>query len=143
MNAHRESDVVLLYPGQSLLLQAARWVRSADWPPPRLVASWDARQSAAELRDAAVAIIDATETPGEAMAALERCLPSLQPGRVAVYCEQVHAGLELFVRVRGVPLLLGPMSPREWSAFLEPMERAASADRTAREAWRVPARRAG
>lgn len=122
MIIHRHGDVVLFYAEQSLLTQVAAWVRGAGSLSLRLVASPDPLIVARALGDAVVAIIDATPRPGEAMAALERCLRSLSARQTAVYTEQMHHGLELFSRVRGVQLLMGPMSPPEWDAFFEPFE---------------------
>ena len=66
-------------------------------------------------------IIDATDSPRPAMVALGVCLEELSPDRIAVYTEQMHSGLEILVRSRGVALLLGPMSRLEWEAFLRPV----------------------
>lgn len=122
MIIHRHGDVVLFYAEQPLLTQVAAWVRGEGSLSLRLVSSRDPLIVARALGDAVVAIIDATRQPGEAMAALERCLRSLSARQTGIYSEQMHHGLELFARVRGVQLLMGPLSPPEWDAFFAPFE---------------------
>jgi hypothetical protein len=116
-------EVVLFLAEESLLFQVATWVRSEGRFSLRLVTSPDPFTTARALDEAAIAIVDATREPGEAMGILERSLRRLGPGRLVVYSERMHEGLELFVRVRCVPLLLGPMSPPEWEAVFEPLAR--------------------
>jgi hypothetical protein len=115
-------DVVLFYAEESLLYQVASWVRNEGRFSMRLVSSRDPVVVTRALDEAVVAIVDATRQPGEAMAVLERALQRIGPRRVAVYSEQLHNGLEVFVRVRGITLLAGPMSPPEWEAFFLPLE---------------------
>jgi hypothetical protein len=119
---HR-GEVVLFLAEESLLFQVATWVRTERRYSLRLVSSCDPLATARALDEAVIAIVDATREPGEALAVLERSIRRLGPGRLAVYSERMHDGLELFVRVRGAPLLLGPMSPPEWEAFFEPFVR--------------------
>jgi hypothetical protein len=123
MIINRNGEVVLFFAEESLLFQVASWVRSEGRFSMRLVTSRDPVVIARALDDAIVAILDATRQPGEAMAVLERAVPRIGPRRVAVYSEQLHNGLEVFVRVRGVTLLAGPMSPPEWEAFFESLSR--------------------
>ena len=117
------AEVVLFYAEESLLFQVAAWVRTAGRWSLRLVASRDPVVVARGLEGAAVAIVDATRHPGEAMAVLERGVAGFAGPRVVIYSERMHDGLELFTRVRGAPLLLGPMTTAEWNAFFEPFER--------------------
>ncbi|MCX5653581.1 MAG: hypothetical protein NTY65_02875 [Planctomycetota bacterium] len=123
MLINRYGEIVLFYAEESLLYQVAGWARSEGRFSMRLVLSSDPAVVAHALDDAVVAIIDATRQPGEAMAVLERALPRIGPRRVAVYSEQLHNGLEVFVRVRGVTLLAGPMGQPEWEVFFEPLAR--------------------
>lgn len=120
MQSPSGGDVTLFYPEESLLLQVAAWQRTHGGHALRVVYAVDSLVTVRAIEKASLALIDATEFPGEAMAALERAIARLGPLRVAVYAERLHDGLELFVRVRGVPLLLGPLEPGEWEAFLEP-----------------------
>ena len=119
----QRGDIVLFQAEESLLFQVATWARTEGRFGVRLVTSQDPLIVARAIDDAILAIVDATSRPGEAMAILERSIARMGPGRIAVYGERMHEGLELFVRVRGVPLLLGPMSPPEWAAFFEPLVR--------------------
>jgi hypothetical protein len=123
MLINRYGEIVLFYAEESLLYQVAGWARSEGRFSMRLVSSRDPAVIAHALDDAVVAVIDATRQPGEAMAVLERALPRIGPRRVAVYSEQLHNGLEVFVRVRGVALLAGPMGQPEWEVFFEPLAR--------------------
>lgn len=117
-------DVVLLYAEESLLLQIATLIEKTDWLSIRLVWSRNPVVIARSLADAVVAIVDATDYPGQAVATLEHCLTRLPHERVAVYTERTHQGLEVFTRVRGVQLLLGPMSQAEWDGLLGAFKRA-------------------
>jgi hypothetical protein len=114
-------EVVLFLAEESLLFQVAAWVRTHGRYSLRLVMSSDPQVTARAADDAALAIIDATCRPGEALAILERELRCLGPQRLFVYSEQMHDGLELFVRVRGVTLLMGPMAAVEWEGALAPL----------------------
>jgi hypothetical protein len=121
MNFSLPADIVLAYAGESLLCQVAAWVHHHQGFGLRLVSSRDPAAFEGAVADAARLVLDATEQPGAAMGGLERALTVLSPDRVAVYAETVHHGLELFVRVRGVPLLMGPLSPLDWAAFFKPL----------------------
>jgi hypothetical protein len=120
---NHHGEVVLFYAEESLLYQVASWVRREGRFSMRLTTSRDPSVIAGALDDAVVAIADATRQPGEAMAVMERALLRIGPRRVAIYSEQLHNGLEIFVRVRGVTLLAGPMGPPDWEAFFEPLSR--------------------
>ena len=108
---------MLFYAGESLLGQIAEWVRKHPDLFLRLVASGSAPAINAALTEASAVIIDATEHPDRAMDVLQHALLRVERNRLAVYTERTHEGLEIFVRVRGVPLLLGPMSQVEWEGF--------------------------
>jgi hypothetical protein len=125
MIMNQYNEVILFYAEESLLFQVAGLVRAVGHWSLRLVSSRDPVVLARALADARVAIVDATEYPGEAMAVLERGLARLEPPCVMVYAEKMHEGLELFTRVRGAPLLLGPMAQVEWAAVFERCERLA------------------
>ncbi|MGC9455549.1 MAG: hypothetical protein ACP5HU_11900 [Phycisphaerae bacterium] len=112
------TQIVLFYPTQSLIEQISELV--ASWSGLSVVVSAAARpQSIRQAAAAAVAtIIDATEDPARGARVLSAALPAVGPRRLAVYTEVLHPGLELFVRVRGPFLLVGPMKPRQWSDYL-------------------------
>ena len=111
---------MLFHTGLSLVCQAATWVREHRRFGLRILASSGGSMMSRALDGAVLAIVDATEHPGQAMATLEAALERVSPERVAVYTERAHDGLELFVRARGVSLLLGPMEPDQWDAMLQP-----------------------
>lgn len=115
-------DVVLFYAEESLLGQIGEWIREHRELSLRLVLSRLATSISAALDGAAVVIIDATREPWKAMDVLQYALLRVERDRLAVYTERTHEGLEVFVRVRGVSLLLGPMSQVEWEGFFRLLE---------------------
>ncbi len=66
-----------------------------------------------------MAVIDASEDPAQAVDVFLQAVGMLGIGAVAVYVEKTHEDLELFVRMMGALLLLGPMSMEEWESFLD------------------------
>ena len=114
-------DIVLFYAGESLVAQIADWARSQWELALRLAAPSTAAEIGSALTRARAAIIDATEHPGRAMDALQQASDRIAAERVAVYTERPDEGVELFVRLRGVLLLLGPMSRVEWEGFFQPL----------------------
>ena len=110
-------DVVVFYVSESLLRQLA--ARSFA-PGPFCLRISEARGTPginAALNNVGLVIIDATDKPGPAVNTLEHALGRVGPNRIVVYTEHMHPGLEQFVRLRGVMLLLGPMEPEEWNAL--------------------------
>lgn len=114
-------NVVLFYSTESLLAQVSEWVHARRQVCLSLCSSTLARTICDSLAGADVALFDATESPGRAMDALQRGLEMTDAGAMAVYTEVMHEGLELFVRVRGTLLLLGPQSLTEWDGFFQGM----------------------
>ena len=119
-------ELLLVYPGVPLLTQVADWARDNGNTAVvlRILSSRDHLLIRAAVQNAAMVIVDATEQPGAAMAAVETAIARTSPTNIVVYTEQVHAGLELFTRVRGVALVVGPMSRPEWDAWLESLQQA-------------------
>ena len=119
-------DIVLFNAGPSLLEQIADW--AANHPEIALhVAEPRRPRTICSLLDrAAVSVIDATESPGLAMAIVDCAAAAECAKKAAVYTEQMHAGLEIFTRVRGMLLLLGPMPTLEWQGFFAGQFRAAA-----------------
>ena len=107
-------EIVLFYAGDSLLEQVSEWICDSMMLPLNLVSSCSAFSVEESMNTAECAIIDATMNPGKAMDILQIAMPLAGRDRLVVYTERTHDGLELFVRMRGVPLLLGPMSEAEW-----------------------------
>ena len=120
--AGSDNEVVLFYPSRSLLAQVMEWTGKHRGFSVRLVRSCGPLSVSVALAESDIVIIDATEHPGPAMDVFRRAAPQMQRGKGAVYTEHLHDGLELFVRLRGVVLLLGPMEQSEWEAFFEPLK---------------------
>src|SRR3990172_2595055 len=110
-------DVVLFWPTESLLLQMARCARRHDGIALRVVAAETPGRIKTALDRAVFSLVDATERPERAKACLAMSVERVGPTSVAVYTEVMHAGLEVYIRTLGAPLLLGPASPGEWDAL--------------------------
>ena len=111
----QRNELLLLYPSPALTGQVGLWAgRDARWSLRTCEARGPAeiRRAAAE---AGLVLIDATDRPALAASALSGVQAVRRP--VAVYTQIVHEGLELYVRVRGALLLLGPMPPASWRSF--------------------------
>jgi hypothetical protein len=119
MTRHQQpgSDIVLFYPGRSLMEQIADWGRKRQ---DRAVVASFAR-SLPEIRGAmekaGAVVVDATDDDAQATEAFSQAASRLGTAAAAVYTERMHEGLELFVRLRGALLLLGPLSEGEWEGF--------------------------
>jgi hypothetical protein len=125
------AEAVLLYPGEPLTAQIRDW--SQQHPECRV---WVCdSQSLPEIRraveNASAVVVDATEDHARAIDAMLQAVAQRGEVAVAVYTEQMHEGLELFVRSRGVLLLLGPLTHEEWEGFWQPRLAAPSQDRPA------------
>lgn len=117
-------EVVLLYPGDSLSQQAAAWGRNhADCAVRRsAVKSLPGIRSA--LHGADLALIDATDDYPQAIDAFSQARSQLGAEATTIYTERMHEGLEMFVRLHGSLLLLGPLGDAEWDGFFESNPRA-------------------
>ena len=116
-----DSEIVVFYPGGSLEEQVAAW---AERHPECGVSSSLAKSLAGirkTLRNADLALLDATVDAAQTMPAFAQVVAKLGAGRVAVYTEIMHKWLELAVRIRGVLLLLGPLSGQQWEDFFAKM----------------------
>jgi hypothetical protein len=115
------SEIVVFYPDDSLQEQVAAW---SERHPECGVSSSSAKGLTGirkMLRNADVALLDATVDAARTMPAFAQAVAKLGAGRVAVYTETMHEWLELAVRVRGVLLLLGPLSSQQWEDFFAKM----------------------
>ena len=120
-------DVVLFYPGRSLAAQVVEWVRRRDLYGLRMAWCERPTEIRAVMSAALTSVLDATEQPAVAMNALNSALLAVGPESMAIYTERAHSGLEVFVRVRGVVLLTGPMDEYRWAAFFQRAEDLAAA----------------
>ena len=111
--------VALLYPGDSLLQQMSDY--SGKWPTCEFQTSRDDSppELLAVFRRTAISVIDATNNPDRAVAAMELAAGTSDRHQPVVYTEKVHPGLELSVRSRGVLLLLGPLTEVDWGGLFE------------------------
>ena len=113
------TDVLLLYPGESLKSQIEFW--ASRHPRRNVVVSFE--RALPEIREllrcTSMALIDATADHAQAIDAFLQGLTQLGAGAVTVYTEVVHDGLELFVRRHGSLILLGPLFEGHWTKFFE------------------------
>jgi hypothetical protein len=121
------TDVVLLYPEESLTDQIRRWIMKD--PRRRVEVSYERSLPGIRrlLRQARMALVDATEDPSQATDAFLQAIAALGVDAVAMYTEIMHDGLEVFVRSQGSLFFLGPLFDTDWASFFE----------------RLPARRIG
>ena len=94
-------------PGVSLRLDPCGW---RDW-------LWS------ELPLDICVLVDASDRPEIAMESLHAILPRIDTRQVAIYTELMHDGLELFARLRGMLLLLGPMHTLQWLGYFQCVRR--------------------
>jgi uncharacterized membrane protein YecN with MAPEG domain len=117
------TEIAVFYPTSALMLDLADWFGGHSRFAMRMVQSRQVNNIQGVFQRAAVAIIDATEALNAAITAMGICLEYLPPENIVVYTKCMHEGLELFVRTRGVLLVLGPISRIEWEALLRPLNR--------------------
>lgn len=113
--------IAVFYPCNSLMHQVSSWAIKHPAYGFELSFAESASEIGRILYRTAVTIVDATEQPARAMAALAHAVTLLETDRVALYTESMHDGLELFVRVRGALLLFGPFSEAPWDDLLARM----------------------
>ncbi len=128
--------IAVYYPGNSLMHQVSDWSGGESSCGFQLCFPESVQEIQSAVQGTSISIVDATEEPARATAAFVQLIAEFGPECVSVYTEQMHAGLELFVRSRGALLLLGPMSDASWAGLFEAMRRCA--DR--RSNFRFPAR---
>ncbi len=83
-------------------------------------------------------LIDGTRRPTSALRAVQDVAKCIDARLVTVHSELVHPGLELFVRMRGALLLLGPLEPPQWQDYFATVRKTSA--RLQRDAWHMPAR---
>jgi hypothetical protein len=72
----------------------------------------------AVLEQSDVAVIDATEDHALAAEAFSQAATRLGASGAVMYSERMDDGVELFVRSRGAPMVLGPLEEAEWEGVL-------------------------
>ena len=114
------NEVVVLNAGRSLLKQLSRSHNKRLGLSVRMLTSRRSDIMATAISGEVSTIIDATADPHIALEALQSAINLIGPGKIAVYTEVLHDGLELSVRKAGVLLLFGPLKHAEWRGFFEP-----------------------
>ena len=122
--SERESQlhkIAVFYPSESLMRQLKDWAGGrADCAIQKLtVRAADAVRRS--IRQADMVMVDATEDSEQAVDVFSLGLAQFGASRTAMYTEQMHEGLEHFVRVQGSLLLLGPLSQVQWEDLLRVM----------------------
>ena len=135
----REQELCLVYPSDLLLLSVGAWLRESPGFGVRLVGSLEPLRIREALGHASAAVVDATDRPHDAAAALELSVTQLGADRTAVYTSTQDDDFEVFTRSQGVPFYLGPMAPWEWAGLLAWVETAIGlperAERADAPAW--------
>jgi hypothetical protein len=117
LNDNVSRELALFYPTESLHDQVAGQISLYQCTAMVTVSSVQGRAIRKAATSAVLSIIDVTEQVSQAMSALDELAGILDPGQLAVYTERMHEGLERFVRVRGILLLLGPVEAAQWQAL--------------------------
>ena len=112
-----KSGVVVFYPGKSLKRQVAAWAKAHPEYAPEVSFAKFPPEVLEAIRNAAVVLLDGTQDPHQAAVAFSQAVDQLGPRSVAVYTERVYQWLEMFIRIRGALLLLGPMGETQWDEF--------------------------
>jgi hypothetical protein len=136
-------EVLLLYPGEHLESLARRWLRAHRECRLRVSGARSLPAIRRALEGATAVIVDATDDHAQAVDALLQAVARRGSKAVAVYTERMHDGLELFVRMQGALLLLGPINDREWDGFCRPRVQEALAERAATIPMRRPSPASG
>lgn len=128
-------DVAVMYPTASLQEQVGAWAGQCGGASVRTSSPTTPSSLRRELVGRPLTLLDATEHPAEAREALAQVVEDLGRDSVAVYTEQMHEGLEVFVRMQGVLLFLGPMGPEEWQEAMSTMQRRHESNLGQQQPW--------
>ncbi len=116
-------EIVLFHAGESLMgqLMDCKYLQERFV----LIAAFSVSKATVEtaIDHNACVVIDATNCPGPAAEVLENIAARNKHQAVTVYTETMHEGLELFTRLRGAWLILGPMNDQEWAGFFRSIGR--------------------
>jgi hypothetical protein len=119
--------IAICYPTQSLSDQVRQWSRGHDECRVESVSARSAAGIRRSLGGADLALVDASDDHEQAVELFAQAVVRLGARRATVYTEQMHDGLESFVRTQGAWLLLGPLTDEQWedyfSTMLPPMRR--------------------
>lgn len=106
-------------PGASLLSQLKEYAAAHGTIEVGLLTPDHSSAVVRAVRKAHCVILDATEDPETAGKVLRILAGRSEAHKTAVYTETLHPGLELFVRLRGALLAVGPLSTIEWTELIE------------------------
>jgi hypothetical protein len=112
-------DIAVLLPGESLLTQIADWAQRHSQFSLNVIHSAGRQAVLDAFQRAAKVVIDGSTQPALAMDVLDMSTTCVEANDILLYTERASAPLEIFVRVRGVALVLGPIVPSEWDAMLQ------------------------
>jgi hypothetical protein len=113
------TDVLLLYPGESLSDQLGIWARRYSDRHVETSFERSLPEIRRLLRRAGTVVIDASEDPSQATDAFLQAVTQLGASAVTMYTERMHDDLEMFVRLRGSLFILGPLFEQQWDELLE------------------------
>ena len=116
---HGCRDVLLCWAGEELLLQVAQWAREHRRIPIRLISSCDVLDLVPAAARSSFAVVDAGESPAEALEMLPVLREQLGHGRIIVYSSNADADLEVQVRSAGFFFVVGPLSLSDWEEILQ------------------------
>lgn len=116
-------DVAIFYPDDRLLSDLSEWFYRNPRFHLQVVLSRQMSVMRSIAAQATFSVINATQCLDSAINALGVALECAPCERILLYTERMHDGLELFVRCRGVLMLLGPASQIEWEAALRAAKR--------------------
>ena len=114
-------SIAVCYPTESLSRQVARWARDRPDCGIEPVFGRSALAIRRSLNGADMVLVDASDDHAQAIELFAQSVARLGSRRVAVYTENMHEGLELFVRTQGAWLLLGPLNNQQWEEFFSSM----------------------
>lgn len=113
--------ITVFYPGNSLMHQVFSWASRHPAHDLELSFARSLPEIQSLLRRSRGAVVDATEDPAAALTAFRQAEEELGADGVAVYTEQIHEGLEVYVRSHGSLLLLGPLGDGPWEGLFARM----------------------
>ena len=109
--------ITVCYPTGSLAEQVDRWAEGREEYLVEPVFARTAVGIRRSLSGAVLALVDASEDHEQAIDLFSQAVARLGAQRVSVYTEQMHEGLERFVRTQGSWLLLGPLTDKQWEDY--------------------------
>jgi hypothetical protein len=129
-------SIAVCYPTESLSRQVALWARDHEETRIEPVFGRSALEIRRSLHGSEIVLVDATDDHAQAIELFAQSVARLGPRRVAVYTENMHDGLELFVRTQGAWLLLGPLTNKQWEDFFSSLAPRSRESVRSQSSWR-------